>query len=243
MYGCHKNHEKRDVLFQISTTNALLEGLYDGNVTIGELKEHGDIGLGTFHELDGEMVLVDGVCYRITSDGTAQPASNSAKTPFAEVTFFDTDKFMHQDTGMNLDQFNGYIDSVATLKNIFCVIRADGLFKYVKTRSVPKQKKPYLRLINVVEKQPVFEFRHIRGTIVGFRLPEFMKNINVPGYHLHFITEDKKAGGHVLAMETGDIQIRLDYTSELNVSLSESEEFSALKSTGDLSNELEKIEK
>jgi acetolactate decarboxylase len=95
----------------------------------------------------------------------------------------------------------------------------------------------------VVEKQPVFEFRHIRGTIVGFRLPEFMKNINVPGYHLHFITEDKKAGGHVLAMETGDIQIRLDYTSELNVSLSESEEFSALKSTGDLSNELEKIEK
>ena len=49
------------VLFQISTSGALVAGVYSGLSTTKNVLEHGDFGLGTFADLDGEMVIVDGV--------------------------------------------------------------------------------------------------------------------------------------------------------------------------------------
>ena len=76
-----------DVLFQTSTIDALLEGVYDGDITFGELKEHGDFGLGTFNGLDGEMLELDGNVYQIKTDGVAYPVDESMSTPFSAVTF------------------------------------------------------------------------------------------------------------------------------------------------------------
>lgn len=81
----------RETLFQISTIDALMNGVYDGVTTIGELKNYGDFGIGTFEALDGEMAVVDGKVYQIKADGVAYPAADSVETPFAAVTFFDTD--------------------------------------------------------------------------------------------------------------------------------------------------------
>lgn len=49
-----------DILYQVSTINALLEGIYDGDTSYGELKQHGDFGIGTFSGLDGGMIELDG---------------------------------------------------------------------------------------------------------------------------------------------------------------------------------------
>jgi len=109
--------------------------------------------------------------------------------------------------------------------NIIYAIKIEGLFEYVRTRSVPAQEKPYPPLAEVVKTQPEFEFHNEKGTLVGFRLPEYLSGINVPKYHLHFITEDKKGGGHLLECETAKIQIGIDFTEKLFVSLPEIKEF------------------
>ena len=190
----------QDVLYQTSTINALLEGIYDGEETFGELKKYGDFGLGTFNALDGEMVAVDGKFYQIKTDGIAYPVSSSMNTPFAVVTFFKPDKIFIIDKVKNYEELKKFIDERLPSKNIFYAIKIEGNFEYIKTRSVPRQKKPYPPLVEVVKKQSIFTFHNVKGTIVGFRCPSFVKGLNVPGYHLHFITEDRKAGGHILAV-------------------------------------------
>ena len=193
--GCSHLQKDRDVLFQTSTINALLEGIYDGETTYGELKQHGDFGLGTFNGLDGEMVGLDGKFYQVKADGIAYPVSDSAKTPFAVVTFFKTDKTVLLKKAEDYSQLKQYLDYSLPTKNIFYAIKIEGVFKYIKTRSVPGQTKPYPPLVEVTKNQPIFEFHNVKGTIVGFRCPVYVKGINVPGYHLHFITKNKKARG------------------------------------------------
>ena len=83
-------------------------------------------------------------------------------------------------------------------KTCFYAVMIQGEFSYVKTRSVPAQEKPYPPLAEVTKNQPTFEFTDVTGTMVGFRCPPYVTGINVPGYHLHFLTDDRTAGGHLL---------------------------------------------
>src|SRR5271154_6482402 len=72
-------------LFQVSTSTALVQGVYDGVVRVGELKQHGDFGLGTFDGLDGEMLALDGHFYQVQGSGKVSESSDDAKVPFAVV--------------------------------------------------------------------------------------------------------------------------------------------------------------
>jgi alpha-acetolactate decarboxylase len=53
-------------------------------------------------------------------------------------------------------------------------------------------------LAEVTKHQSEFQFVEVKGTLFGFYTPTFAQTINVPGFHFHFITEDKTSGGHVL---------------------------------------------
>ncbi|MGR3219626.1 MAG: acetolactate decarboxylase, partial [Candidatus Anammoxibacter sp.] len=185
--------QDKDVLFQTSTINALLEGVFEGDLTFDELKRHGDFGLGTFNDLDGEMICLDNTFYQIRTDGKVYPVDGAQITPFAVMTFFEPDATVSLKEPfkkpLDYDQLRRYIDELIPTKNIFYAIKIEGLFKYIKARSVPKQKRPYPDIMEIIKKQPIFEFNNIKGTIVGFRLPKYMNGINVPGYHFHFITE------------------------------------------------------
>lgn len=243
LYGYSCSKVKRDILFQTSTINALLEGIYDGDVTFEELRKCGDFGLGTVNGLDGELVVLDGKFYQVRSDGIVNPIDNSMKTPFAVVTFHEADKTVMVNKSLNLEQFESYLNSILPSQNIFYAIRIDGTFRYIKVRSVPRQERPYQRLVDIVKNQPTFEFHDMRGTIVAFWLPEYINGINVPGYHFHFLTEDRKSGGHLLSVITGDIRIQIDYTSEIHMVLPESKEFSSVDLTKEKQKELESVEK
>jgi acetolactate decarboxylase len=124
---------------------------------------------------------------------------------------------------MDYEGLQGYLDEAIPDKTIFYAIKIDGTFNYIKTRSVPKQQEPYPPLVEAVKEQTIFEFHDVRGTIVGFRCPDSVKGVNVPGYHLHFITEDRKAGGHLLACQLRDATIAIDYTSEFYMVLPQHE--------------------
>ncbi len=236
MVGCQLSPESIDneeTLFQYSTLASLLEGVYDGEMTYTELKKHGDFGLGTFNALDGEMIEIDHQFYQIRADGAAYQVDGETKTPFAVVTFFEPDQTVETSERTDCEQLKEYLDSLLPTENIPYALKIDGRFNYVKTRSVPKQNKPYPHLLDVLEEQPIFEVHKLDGVMVGFRLPTYMEGANEPGYHLHFITRDRDAGGHVLECQPQDIKIEIDYTNEWHTVLPEDQEFYDVEMTGD----------
>ncbi|MDH5364155.1 MAG: acetolactate decarboxylase [Dehalococcoidia bacterium] len=235
---------QRETLVQISTIDALLSGVYDGVMDFGTLKEYGDFGIGTFDSLDGEMVGFNGNFYQVKADGIAYPVSDSMETPFASVTFFNVDYEEKLPEGTNYEQLLAILDGALPTSNIFYAIKIEGSFNYMKTRSVPMQEKPYPPLIEVTKDQPIFEFNDVEGTIVGFRCPVYVAGVNVPGYHLHFLTKSKDSGGHALEFKIGEAVASIDYTSEFLMMLpGEDSDFYEVDLTKGKQEELEKVEK
>ena len=229
LYGCGSPQEQpiddADVLFQVSTLDALLQGVYDGSVTFGELKEHGDFGLGTFEALDGEMIAVDGEFFQVKTDGVAYPVDDAMESPFAVTTFFESDTTLSMDESMTCMQLEEQLDGMIPTENIAYAIRVEGVFDHLKARSVPEQTKPYPPLATVVENQVVFELPDVTGVMVGFRLPSYMQGVNVAGYHFHFLTEDRKAGGHVLDCQPRSVTVEIDYMNDWTMALPIGREF------------------
>ncbi len=206
-------------LFQTSTIDALLEGEYEGDVSFAELGARGDFGLGTFDALDGEMICLDGTFYQVKADGRAYPVDGKAKTPFAVVTIFEPAVSRTLSTPMDFRALCYYVEGVISGAAVCCAIRVDGQFEYVKTRSVPRQHKPYPPLVEVVENQPTFEIREVSGSLVGFRFPDYAQGLNVSGYHFHFITADRSAGGHVLGCTLVRGELYIDSEGDLQLEL------------------------
>jgi acetolactate decarboxylase len=158
---------------------------------------------------------------------------DGARTPFAAVTFFEPDLTLSLKGAMSLTEVEEYLDSLIPTENIFYAVSIEGLFRFVKTRSVPAQNKPYPPLWDVTASQPTFFLTDVRGTMVGFRCPGYVKGINVPGYHFHFIDEGKRCGGHVLEAQTEEATARVDCTSRFTLVLPDRGEFYELDLTGD----------
>ncbi len=233
-----------DTITQLSTIDAVLAGHYDGEMTCGELLKHGDFGIGTFHALDGEMAFLDGTIYQVKADGKVYLPPRSATIPFATAVKFRKDASF---AVAGPTEFAGLVEAVnraAPNMNTFLAVKARGHFSRMKTRSVPAQSKPYPPLVEVTRNQPEFDLADVTGTIVGFRMPDFTKGIAVSGYHLHFISDDHAAGGHILdfTMERGTVE--LDVCHRLLLILpSDASSFAGLDLSRDRSKELEKAEK
>ena len=228
----HAEHEP-SVLFQASTIEALLEANYDGDVSFAELAEHGDLGLGTFDAVDGEMIAVDGEFLRATVDGAVHAVEPSAKTPFAVVTFFDPGHRFELPDPLDGDAFIDALDRRLGDADIIHALRVDGRFDRVRARSVARQRKPYPPMTEVVKGQHVFDLDAVDGTMVGFRFPDYAKGINVPGYHLHFVTADRSRGGHVLECSSRGASVLVDDSVDLHVELPAGVELSSPDATSD----------
>ncbi len=231
-----------DILFQVSTIDALLQGVFDGFYSFDDLMTHGDFGIGTFDSLDGEMVALDGDYYQVKADGVAYPVQGNTTTPFSTVTYFQADQTIAIENAGNFSQLSSQLDKKLPSKNMFYAIRIDGTFPYVKTRSVPRQEKPYPRLADATKNQSVFEFSNVTGTVVGIWAPEFSKGLNVAGYHLHFITADRKAGGHILDLQVDKAEAKVDITPGFAMQLPTTGDFYNVDLTQDLQSEIKKIE-
>lgn len=241
--GCAKKidtSEKGDTLYQVSIINSLLSGNYDGFVTVGELKKHGDIGLGTFDMLDGEMIVLDGKVYRIDSEGKVIEIKDEVTTPFAAVTTFEEDS-SHNLTGIDsLDLLQKQLDKLITNTDLFYIFRIDAEFDYIKTRSVPKQEKPYPILSEVTKNQSIFEYHDVKGTVVVAWCPEYIGGVNVSGYHMHFISDDRTQGGHLLELRFQNGNVIVDETKSFEMHLSNE---ATKGSHTDFEDEVDKVEK
>jgi acetolactate decarboxylase len=230
-------------LFQTSTIEALLEGNYDGDISFAELEERGDFGLGTLDALDGEMIALDGGFYQVKADGQAYAVDRELRTPFAVVTFFEASLSRTIQMPMDFEEFGTYLDRLIGDKTPCYAVRLDGYFEYVKTRSVPRQRKPYPPLAEVVKSQLTFELHDVGGSLLGFRYPRYAQGINVAGYHFHFITADRSAGGHVLEFRLARGELRVDREADLRLELPPGIELPVPDPTAAKGEELDHIER
>jgi acetolactate decarboxylase len=234
--------DDRDILYQVSTIDALLAGIYEPMAELGEVLPHGDFGLGTFEALDGELIVLDGQVYQAGVDGQVRPMSPRSKTPFVAVTHFDADQVLEPPSGQDLAAFQTWLESALPSRNILYAIRVDGHFPSIRYRSVPRQAQPYPPLVEAASRQVVFERQDIEGTLIGFWCPAFTKGINVPGLHLHFLSADRQHGGHVLDFTLAAGRAQLDLTNGWEVRLPMAPAFLASELGEDLSQALHAVE-
>lgn len=231
-----------DTLFQYSIVDALLAGEYDGRMTLEQLKFQGDFGLGALNGLDGELVVLDGQAYHAAAGGRVDVPANSTCTPFAIVSFFSEDAGIRLGRIGSLEELNRAVTGALPSPNLFAAIRIDGRFPFVKTRAIPRQEPPYKPLAEAARQQVMTEFSG-EGTLVGYYSPAFVKGVNVPGYHWHFLTGDRRGGGHVLDCAVEPTTARLDVLHDFTVRLPEDDRFGRVDFSGDRSEELNAVEK
>ncbi|OPY25278.1 MAG: Alpha-acetolactate decarboxylase [Methanocella sp. PtaU1.Bin125] len=217
--------QERDTLYQVSTFNALSQGVYDGSETFGTLKAHGDAGLGTLEALDGELIGLDGQYYQAKADGTVVPVGDSATTPFAIATFFDEDRTVRVANLSSLAEYMASLNESMTNRNVMYAFKAQGHFDHVRARSVPAQPKPYPVLTEAVKGQAVFDYYDVNGTILGFWFPEYMSGVNVAGFHFHFISDDRQRGGHLLDCSADGLTTAIDETDRFYLALPPGDDF------------------
>ena len=229
-------------LFQVSTSAALVEGLYQGAVRVSRLLHHGDFGLGTFIDLDGEMVILEGACYRVTSDGIVSTVEGDRLIPYAVVTRFTAEFAMGSQQFKSFSELVAVCDALRSSENVFYAFRVEGKFSLVKTRVV-KAVPHGTGLKSASSEQEEFIFKDQQGTLVGLWSPGFAGSFSVPGYHFHFLSADRKRGGHVLECEAVDVTINGCAMHEMHVSLPETTEFLKADLSRDPSDDLMSAER
>ena len=212
-----------DTLFQVALLQSLVQGYYDGIITVGELKQHGDTGIGTFEGVNGEMIVLDGTVYQAVADGSIAIPSDEETVPFSNVTFFDVDETVELSGIADMAALQAAANDVVNRlgSNCFYMVKIEGVFDSIKVRSEYKQEKPYRALdVALAEDQTEFDYENVRGTIVGLYCPDYMGDLNTAGWHFHFINEDRTRGGHVLQVSIGEAEAAFDMTDGFEMTLS-----------------------
>ena len=225
----------------MATIDALLQGVFDGQTSLGDLAAKGNFGIGTFNSLDGEMVLEDGLFFQVKADGKVYRPSTETCTPFASVVKFAPEDSLRINN-LDFKELKQLIDSLMGSPNYFYAVRLEGEFESVHTRSVPAQQKPYPLLVEVTRQQPEFNIGQTKGKLTGFYCPEFVKGINIPGYHLHYLTDDKTAGGHLLDFHLKKGKLKLDRIEKFEMQLPGSGDFQNSEFKTDRSDEVKEVE-
>jgi acetolactate decarboxylase len=224
-------------LFQVSTSGALVQGVYERAVSSNLLLNYGDFGLGTFENLDGEMVVLDGAIYQVRSDGKVTKIEKDVGTPFAVVTHFVADQDQMIENASSFKDLTKICDRYRDSDNLFYAFRIDGHFGHVHTRAM-RETLEGLPLAKAAAIQPEFEFTGVDGTLVGIWAPQFSSALNIAGYHFHFLSEDRSKGGHLLECSGKHLRIRVERLNDFHLSLPESEEFLRADLTKDASTDL-----
>lgn len=240
-----QTENKRETVYQVALLQSLTQGYYDGIIKVSELKQHGDTGIGTFEGVNGEMIVLDGKVYQALGDGSVKEADDNETVPFSNVTFFDADLSA---TLPQTNDINSLKDTLTKTvndngKNLFYMVKINGTFKKMNVRSELKQEKPYKSLDKALATdQREFNYENITGTVVALYCPDYMGGLNTPGWHFHFISDDKTKGGHILELAFDSAQAEFDSTRDFDMYLSDNSDFQKMELSKDVSDAIKKVE-
>jgi acetolactate decarboxylase len=235
-----RNH--RPPVFISSPLAALVEGIYRADTTIGRIRQKGNFGIGTFNDLDGEMVILDGNVYCLRPQGDAEVIGDEVRTPFALVTQFEGDTQERFDEPVAEADFEHALLDLIPSPNLMYALKVEGRFSYVRARSVPKQSN-YLPLAEIAKLQTVFEFQDVEGVIVGFYTPDFLSGVHMVGLHLHFITADRKHGGHLLGAAPNGVTVSVQHAPSIELGLPLTLDFMTMERKRDMEADLNTVER
>jgi len=242
-YSCqnHEKHErdddpnhfveqeeaKPDTYFHYSIWHAFVNKVFDADLKVSTLKANGDIGLGSFDFLDGEMVMLDGIPYRIREDGEITVGADDDEIVYANAAFFNQDGSFPINESVDYDKFRTAINAELPSLNLFYAFKVHATFKTLKLGGLNKQEKPFDDGLDIlIPNRPVFEGENIKGTMVGFFCPQFIGDINAAGYHFHFISDDLKMGGHVMEFECQEtLEVNYDEMNNYHFFLPDNEDY------------------
>ena len=221
--------EKREhTLYQLALFQSVALGEYYGYRTIAQFKEHGDIGMGIFEAVNGELIMLDGVVYQALSDGSVIVPSDDVLIPYGNAAFFEADAQISHVAAAGFPELEGLLNEqvVRTGPNQFFFVKITGHFPYASVRSELKQEEPY-RMLNIALRtdQLKYEYQNLDGTIVGLYCPPYMQSMNAPGWHFHFISDDRTKGGHMTAGSLSDCSVQVNRISRFTVDIPDTDSF------------------
>lgn len=235
--------QNEDLMYQYSIIDALMAGVFDGDLNIAGLKTRGDFGVGTFNKVDGELIMDKGRVYKVSYDGSVSEVRDSDSTSAAFVKYFKADTVITL-TGENLSYENVQEHLLRILNpNGIYALRITGNFSAMTTRAARSATPPYPTLTQHLKtNQALFEIQNTQGTCNGFLLPPYLARTNVPGFHLHYLSADLKAGGHIFKFTTNSVRIEVDIAKGFVIENNTNPEFRTVNLKPDRGEELKKIE-
>ena len=236
---------EKETVNQVALLQSLTLGHFDGSITAAELKTLGDIGIGTFNGLDGELIMLDGVIYRANQNLEVNVVDDKITIPFSNVTFFNKDFAVKlkdiSDKNALETLLNKFVQKHGA--NAFYFVKIPANFNSILVRSEAGQKKPYPTLVQSLQAtQQEKTFENANGTVVGLYCPPYMGGLNTPGWHFHFVSEDKTFGGHVLDLNIKSGKVEFDKTDNFNMRLPKKGDFQKLDLAQDLSKDIHSAE-
>ena len=224
-------------MIQASTLNALMLGNFDCTTSVDSFLKEADTGIGTYTGLDGEAIFENGVAYQATADGNVTVMSPEDGVAFGTVAKFDTT--------VPVEKLEN-ISSIEVLKeklapyveknpNIFYMLKATGTFGKMHVRSCYACEKPYPTLSEAASHQKEFQYQNVSGSVIAVYCPPYVEGINLPGWHFHFLSQDKTTGGHILGLQADSLSLQLNPILDWELLLPENPEFASRNLCEDLS--------
>lgn len=244
-YNANAAETERDSIAQVALLQSLAQGYFGGTITAGELLALGDTGIGTFEGLNGEMIVMDGKMYQALGDGRVIVTPDSTIIPYATVSFFDKDVALPLKNIKNKAEFEKALNETVEKngKNSFYMVRLDAEFPSILFRSEYGSKPPYPTLVEALKgKQTEFTEKNIKGTLIGLYCPSYMGELNTPGWHFHFVSQDKKKGGHILELSLNKGTIYLDKSDKFTMIVPDDQKFHSFNLAKDMSADIKSAE-
>jgi len=218
----------QDAAVQLSTITHLVAGDYYGSLTVEELLSYGDFGLGTFDGVNGEMIVVDGVCYQALGDGSVVTADSTETVPFATVCRFEEDFTVDLDNIGSMEALASALTQAVEVNgaNSVYFAKIQGTFPMMHVRSETKQQEPYVALDQALAvSQKEYTYTETTGTLVCLYFPEYMSQLNSAGWHFHYISDDRSQGGHVLDLSFDYAVAQINECSNFSMIFPDTESF------------------
>ena len=146
---------KSNKIYQVSTLQALALGYTKPVVTVKEMLKYGDTGLGTFENVDGEMIMIDGVCYQAKQDGSIVRSKSSDGVPFAVASSLKNGRKIEMGEKKDIEAIKMaltmIIDDDFGLNSIH-VARIDGWFDLIRARAGAPYRSQHVTLKTILSK-------------------------------------------------------------------------------------------
>ncbi|PHM27676.1 acetolactate decarboxylase [Xenorhabdus innexi] len=212
------------IINQYSTMHALMSGVFDGMFSIAEISQGGSFGIGCSHALAGEMIALDDTFFEIQGTGNVRRFSEYDQLPFAQLTYFHpSEQFPVSD--ISKKELYSELSAQINIDNIFVAVKIEGIFKEIWLRRTNYQEKPYKTFVEATVEQSENILQNVSGVMVGFWTPDIFHGISVAGFHIHFIDDARKNGGHVFDFELQNGLLSYELKQNIKVHLPDNSEY------------------